>query len=158
MNSGSSQPHEAPSQAPAAMVSHLLTLPRELRNMVYPHLSHPVEFDWRWLIDRDYFLPFKREGEVRLRYHTAQVRFDAASDADVLATHSRLREEYLEDTIIADLSVPVTIEMYRCDTTLTELQPGEILDQRAKAAFANVKHATLYFKFVDGKSYCMPDP
>lgn len=77
--------------SPTNPSAHLLALPRELRDMIYPSLSHKVAFKWLWQEASEQFTAC---GPTF--YNTVDVEFPAAPSVGVLAVHSRLHEEYLE--------------------------------------------------------------
>jgi hypothetical protein len=124
------------------MAAHLLSLPCELRNIVFAHLSHPLEFDWQWQLQKN-----TRVGDpAEAMCSTVQVRFAAAPDTGALLTHSRLHDEYLEESnfVVVDITMNLSQDSH---LNLAELAKGkERSDKRAIAAFKNVRLATIYFE------------
>jgi hypothetical protein len=119
------------------MTAHLLALLRELRGMIYPDLSHKVEFNWLW---KEADEQFAMCGPTF--YTTVAIQFDSAPTSGVLAAHSRLRNEYLEEKLLTQLSVTLTLRL--SSIQLCEMECDEDPDTRAAAAFQNVKHATIF--------------
>jgi hypothetical protein len=72
--------------------SHLLTLPREIRNEIYGYLTKEIKFDWVWEQEFDSDGPY-----------TATVLIEDVPICAILLTHSRLCEEYLEARCFKEL-------------------------------------------------------
>jgi hypothetical protein len=69
---------------------HLLTLPREIRNIIYSHLYQPFNFDWSYKI-----LPFPQDG-----YYTVPFQIRNASLLNVLLSCTQIYDEYKENPAI----------------------------------------------------------
>jgi hypothetical protein len=71
---------------------HILTIPREIRDLIYSYLHHPVSVGWK--VDRP---------EVCC----AMIEVQKAPFPNVLLTCSRFKEEYLESSVYADLDAVI---------------------------------------------------
>jgi hypothetical protein len=69
--------------------AHLLALPRELRNQIYTHLIHQLDFTW----DRDMTAPRGNEGDYQL-VEPVPVRVPQCPMAHVLRIHPQITAEY----------------------------------------------------------------
>jgi hypothetical protein len=130
------------------MASNLLTLPREIRNIIFANLPHVLEFDWLWAINEDHQSP----SGVYL-HDVVTVRFDNAPAAGALSANAQLRAEYLEEDAFnkTELSVRVTLKL--TSNHMSKPSPNEPnTDAHVDAAFAKVAHATLYVECPRGRS------
>jgi hypothetical protein len=124
------------------MSPNLLTLPREVRNIVYGYLSHKLEFEWRWAINEEHNNPVGSP-----LYDVANVRFENVPEPGVLSAHSRLRAEYLEEDAFHNKQLTMSITLRLDSIDMSEPLPnGASTDAQIDTAFAMVKHATLYIE------------
>jgi hypothetical protein len=112
--------------------SHLLTLPREIRNEIYGYLTKEIKFDWVWEHEFDSDGPYM-----------ATVLIEDVPICAILLTHSRLCEEYLEARCFKELHATI-------DANLSiGHHPGFIEETLAKqqdktTVFARIKHASVF--------------
>jgi hypothetical protein len=91
------------------MTHNILTLPREVRNLIYDNLSHELEFQWLWHANEELPNIYRSNGPL---YDTARMWSDNAPSPGALAAHSRLHEEHIEGLERHDdLSVSITLDL-----------------------------------------------
>ncbi|CAO2651412.1 Nn.00g039820.m01.CDS01 [Neocucurbitaria sp. VM-36] len=84
---------------PASMAPHLLTIPREIRDIIYSHLARPLSMHWTYSDSRIYmWMP-----------RTVRFRVEHAPRLSVLLTHTRLYEEYLDFAFHKNLSATIHV-------------------------------------------------
>jgi hypothetical protein len=124
------------------MASNLLTLPREIRKIIYPHLSHTLEFTWPWRTITS--VHTNMEPRTMTPYGTVQVQLHNAPDTGALSTHSRIRDGCIQEARMSPLEVTTVLPVFYDDIEDTWHNTSTDPDERARAAFKHVKHATLY--------------
>jgi hypothetical protein len=120
-----SPPHQPVMVAAASL--HLLKLPREIRNRIYDFLSH--EIDIRTI---------NEIGGVATIVHITN-----APCVEVLMTHSRLHEEYLESKCFRNLSAVI----FQAESLKKQMKWPSTAQLKDKdiAALARVKNITFRF-------------
>jgi hypothetical protein len=120
----------------ASTKPHLLTIPREIRDKIYGYLHHQIKTCWAW-----------REIQSQPDcWDTAVLIVHNAPLLDVLLTHSRLRDEYLES---ACFRVPsLTILYVPNDSYMSRGENQDI----SNGILAQLRTATILFGFEFGTS------
>ncbi|KAF3008437.1 hypothetical protein E8E13_002951 [Curvularia kusanoi] len=127
-------------QPVATSQPHLLTLPREIRDMIYGYLT------------QDRQLPLKSISQVD-GFRTL-VEIKKPPYVDVLLTHSRLRDEYLQSTCFKDLSLVIyTCAKYEGLEELGYHLPNPPISSRDDAALAHAKRVDLICTYADEREY-----
>ncbi|KAJ4314150.1 hypothetical protein N0V94_006609, partial [Neodidymelliopsis sp. IMI 364377] len=95
--------------------THLLALPREIRNQIYTYLHQPLQF--RWEINKH-------------DVHCATISVSQAPIPSVLQTCTRLRDEYQESPIFRNLSATLSTTRATNHETaaLTDMQCHAVCD------------------------------
>lgn len=121
------------------MAAHLLSLPRHLRDLIYPYLSASRGFERCWSPDDE--------------YDVAHVQIENVANVSVLSTNSQLRDEYLSYLKkprydAAKLSAFTTYRLRLVNHASQRFWHKEKRnsDVRAKAELKNVQHATLFIE------------
>ncbi|KAF2449044.1 hypothetical protein P171DRAFT_482078 [Karstenula rhodostoma CBS 690.94] len=104
----------------ASQKPHLLSLPREIRDLIYPCLTHSKTFSWPWCQS---VLSTKYPGTL---FEMMMVKVEMAGVPlhNVLLTHSQIKAEYLE-TVSKHSSAKFTV-LEDGDSSLSKL-PDEAL-------------------------------
>jgi hypothetical protein len=130
-----------------APIHHLLTIPREIRDIVYEHLLQDVNFQYKWAEhgyedNPDHFAGYYT---IYLFLSTdVQVCVQDAPPPNAMLTHSRLNDE-LKDTMGSSLrkhSVTIRIEEQTPRLPLQPL-PNRLSGASVNDAFFQVRHVTI---------------
>jgi hypothetical protein len=108
----------------ASLTRHLLTLPCEIRDNIYPYLLQDVSFQYKWA-DHDYS---DYAGTGKAGYYLSfsalstdvQVCVHKAPPPNILLTHSRLNEES-RDRSLRNLSATIRIEQQNTKNSFSPL-------------------------------------
>ncbi|KAH7355489.1 hypothetical protein BKA66DRAFT_446565 [Pyrenochaeta sp. MPI-SDFR-AT-0127] len=129
--------------------SHLLCLPRELRDKIYTHLYQSVTLDWKWRA-------------TRTRRALIEVTFKEAPVLSVLLTCTQLHDEYVEAKHFKNLSVMLnwgSMTMWRKSQTRSNngRHMGTVLSRLRHATLITTRDinwdkAALLFDFLRTKS------
>jgi hypothetical protein len=84
----------------ASSPSHLLSLPREIRNLIYRYLSHEVKTRWRWNC-----WPISGNTGV------ATITLENAPYTSVSSACSRLHDEYKESEHFRNAQVTIALSL-----------------------------------------------
>ncbi|KAJ4363418.1 hypothetical protein N0V83_009711 [Neocucurbitaria cava] len=93
---------------PTPMASRLLTIPREIRDLIYSHLGNSISVEWTWPTEH---LRTKNIFSPRLLPQAVRLQVQNAPQLSVLLTHSRLHDEYLE--IVSRNGLSATVDLGR---------------------------------------------
>ncbi|KAJ8116490.1 hypothetical protein OPT61_g2091 [Boeremia exigua] len=116
---------------------HLLTLPREIRNLIYEHLFHEISL--RELVQSTPTL-----------FTTLKIHVDNAPLSSVLLVHSQLRDEYLETGPFHRLSITISSRELRF---LPHFTPQDLVtftgsargSERMRAVVRRSQHVNIHY-------------
>jgi hypothetical protein len=120
----------------APSTAHLLGLPRELRDMIYSHLSRDIVLEWEWKVDTKFQGRLKR---IDICLHVAPI-------AHVLRIHPQVYAEYKEAACFSKLSATVTINLLAPVQDMRTIRVGSLTHVRN--ALAHVWYATMSFDYM----------
>jgi len=78
---------------------HLLTLPREVRNIIYSHMYQPINFDWSYKI-----LPFPQDGS-----YTVPCQVRRAPLLSVLLSCTQIHDEYSQSALVQSMTIALDV-------------------------------------------------
>ncbi|KAF2821433.1 hypothetical protein CC86DRAFT_373771 [Ophiobolus disseminans] len=110
----------------------LFALPRELRNKIYSHLTHPLSFTW-----------LCKHGHGGLP-HTICARVPHAPYPDLLLVCMRLNAEYRDTTIFKDLELVLDGCSLISTYSRPESKRGAVTGHWI---FTRIRHVTLYIEY-----------
>jgi hypothetical protein len=114
--------------------AHLLALPRELRNQIYTHLIHQLDFNW----DRDNMIaPRGNEGDVQL-VEPVPVRVSKCPMAHVLRIHPQITAEY-SDMMLRNLEAVM-------NPSFQTISAFNFKPQGGNGAIPHIRHITIFIK------------
>jgi hypothetical protein len=120
----------------APSTAHLLGLPRELRDMIYSHLSRDIVLEWEWKADTKFQGRLKR---IDIRLHNATI-------AHVLRIHPQVYAEYKEADCFSKLSATVTVDLLAPVQDMRTIRVGSLTHVRN--SLAHVWYATMSFDYM----------
>jgi hypothetical protein len=116
----------------------LLSLPREIRNIIYRHLCPQTRFSWYWRVDES-----RQIRSDPPLYEVVHVRIENGPEPGLLATNRQLRHEYLEEDqqfyLFNEPTATITFKTAR----RLHRKSGDQIVKLADAALAKIKHATI---------------
>jgi hypothetical protein len=120
---------------------HLLTLPREVRDIIYHYLTQDIDLDWGYKI-----LPFPLGG-----HYAVKLRLRNAPLPNVLLSCTRIYDEYSQASCFRKPSVTINVGKHH-SLTLRESEPTN--QKRAFEVLRRVQHCDFR---VDGTDRSVPE-
>jgi hypothetical protein len=106
------------------MASPLISLPRELRNIIYQHLDRQITLKWKTsVVDWE---GITSGGQIQAVHEIFEVCFENLSSVGILRAHSQLHDEYKDEECLQNVSV--TIDTDLCARRATLYNEGEAPD------------------------------
>jgi hypothetical protein len=116
---------------------HLITIPRELRDIVYENLTRKIGLHWDWVHGMDIVADTDGLIPPGVRVHLLNYPLPAVSRA-----YSRMRDEYRDASCFRELEAWMKPYIYMCRTAHS-FKPHSSLAQLNDDSVARVRHATL---------------
>lgn len=127
------------------MTLHLLTLPREIRDIIYQNVHRPDTLEWPWKTNRNIF---HNENEdvceiLRIVVHNLPC-------SGLLLAHPQLNAEY-NTPQFQDISAQVTLDIVKRAVTRTYTRTEPSLCAAQRTRLAHIRHLTAIINYPRGQ-------